>query len=444
MHVPSGVRKFEYCALLRTLWVSSSLALPRFRNGSSQVRVLHVINSVHPGGGGPVECIAQISGELGRTGDHVEVAAIADEPASSWFDRIPAKVHGLGPALGRYSLSFVAARWLRFNVGRFDAVVVHGIWQYQALATYWALSDRKIPYFVYAHGMLDRSLRGSNPVRYAKKFVYWLLSARAILKNASGVLFTSCEEEARSYGFFPADGWKRIVVGNGIAPPPPVLTAQLARFHNRFPNLRSKRVILFLGRIHPVKGLDTLIRSFSEIASRVANLHLLVAGGGSASYEASLKNLSNSLVGLDNVTWAGILTGEEKWAAYEVAELFVLPSHSDSFGIAVVEALATGTPVLISDKVGIWRTITKHAAGSVCGDDRESLTTNLEKCCAVDTHRAQIGANALACFEENYRVSHAAANLRNAIRATLSETRSESRYVPPLLQPSDASTERHF
>src|SRR5258708_18896545 len=218
-------------------------------------------------------------------GDHVEVAAIADEPASSWFDRIPAKVHGLGPALGRYSLSFGAARWLQSNAGRFDAAVVHGIWQYQALATYWALSGRKIPYFVYAHGMFDRSLRRSNPVRYAKKFVYWLLCARAILKNASGVLFTSCEEEARSHGFFPADGWKRIVVGNGIASPPRVSKAQLARFYERFPKLRSKRVILFLGRIHPVKGLDTLIRSFSGIASRVANLHLLVAGGGSAFFQ---------------------------------------------------------------------------------------------------------------------------------------------------------------
>jgi glycosyltransferase involved in cell wall biosynthesis len=358
-------------------------------------------------------------------GHHVEVAAFGDATASAWFDRFPAKVHGLGPGLGRYSFSRKGSLWLRSNVARFDAVIIHGIWRHDALSTYRALRTHKIPYFIYPHGTLDYSLRRLDPLRYARKLIYWALCARSLLKGASGVLFASAEEAGRARGF-SSPRWRSIVVGSGIEQPPQISAAQLVRFYERFPNLWGKRVILFLGRIHEIKGLDILIRSFSHVSSKFGNLHLLIAGRGDAAYEASLKGLSQSLPGLENVSWAGVLTGQEKWAAFEIAELFVLPSHQDSFGLAVVEALATGTPVMISNKVGIWKTVSQYAAGVVCGDDYESLTANLENWFHENSRIAEIRTNAVACFSENYLVHHAAVNLRNAISAALSGMRSKA------------------
>jgi glycosyltransferase involved in cell wall biosynthesis len=140
------------------------------------------------------------------------------------------------------------------------------------------------------------------------------------------------------------------------------------RILNAFPRLREKSFLLFLGRLHEKKGCAELIRAFAEIEN--SSLQLVLAGPcANDDYLQRLKRLTNELNLGKTITFCGMLTGNLKWGAFAAAEAFILPSHQENFGIAVVEALACGTPVLISNKINIWREIVNDACGFAAEDD---------------------------------------------------------------------------
>jgi len=380
------------------------------------VRILHVINSVHPREGGTAECVAQIGSFLDRSGEEVEVVTCADPPEASWVRDFPVRVHGLGPGVGRYAFSPRVLPWLRANVDRFDVVVVNGLWQYQGLAAYMAVRGKPIPYFVYAHGMLDPWSRWAAPFKYLKKIAYWSVFARHLLNDASAVLFTSELEAELATHFFPTEAWTGVVVGNGIAEPPNVKLADIRALQHRFPEIREKRVLLFLSRIHEKKGIDILLRAFSAVHASHPELHLVICGSGEAQYEAKLRQLAEHLSLHGSVTWTGLLRDAAKWAAFEVAEAFVLPSHQENFGISVVEALAMGTPVIISDKINICATIRDDGAGLVCVDHVDDLTRALVQWLGYSSsQRMLLKQRAADCFHRHYSVAGAANKVRSVM-----------------------------
>jgi glycosyltransferase involved in cell wall biosynthesis len=304
----------------------------------------------------------------------------------------------------------------------FDAIIVNGLWQYQGLSAFRAVAKSHVPYFVYAHGMLDPWSRRAHPFRYAKKFAYWLLFTRRFLRDAAAVIFTSDEEAQLAKGFFPGSDWNGYVVGNGIAEPPPFSGEAERDLMNRFPELHGRRVLLFLGRLHEKKGLDLLLRAFAATKPSERNLHLLICGSGEAAYEHALHSLAASLGLADRITWAGLTLGDAKWAALRLSELFVLASHQENFGIAIVEALAVGTPVLISDKVNIYRTIEQHGAGLVCDDNEKSLTAALSRWDSMSMEaKRTMRADARDCFHAYYSAKSAANKLRACIAGHVQE-----------------------
>jgi len=144
--------------------------------------------------------------------------------------------------------------------------------------------------------------------------------------------------------------------------------AQREAFFAAYPHLRGKRLLLFLSRIHVKKGCDLLIEAFARVAASDPSLHLVMAGPDQTGWQAELEVQAQRLGIGDRITWPGMLSGNLKWGAFHAADVFVLPSHQENFGVAVAEALACGLPVLISNKVNIWREIEADCAGLVAPD----------------------------------------------------------------------------
>jgi glycosyltransferase involved in cell wall biosynthesis len=312
----------------------------------------------------------------------------------------------MGPGLGNYGYSPRLIPWLRKNGASFDLWIVNGIWQYHAGAA--ARTARKMgkPYLVYTHGMLDPWSRRAHPIKYLKKLAYWLLLERATLRRAAAVCFTAAEEAHLARRYFPIGSWNEAVIGAGVGDPPGVSAAQVAAFRAAFPHLAGKRLLLYLSRVHPKKGLDLLMGAFARVAHRDPDLHVLIVGDGAAGYVESLQAMAARLGIGDRVTFTGPLYGERKWVAYEEAELFVLPSHQENFGIVVAEALAMRLPVCISNRVNIWREIAAAKAGLVCSDTESDLTVALEKWLSHSAaERASYAEAARACFDANFHIS---------------------------------------
>ena len=376
------------------------------------VRYLHVIHSLNPEHGGPPQGVKQLASAAIRLQHQVEVVTL-DSPATPWHRQWPCTVHCLGPGLLKYGFAPQFPRWLRQNVTRFDAVIVNGLWQYHSFATWRVLRGSSVPYYVFAHGMLDPWFKRQYPLKHLKKLLYWPWAECRVLHDAQAVLFTSHEEMLLARQSFNRYSAKEVVVSYGT-PGLPVDDAVARRelFLQQHPQLRGKRLFLFLGRIHPKKGCDLLIEAFAPIARLDRSLHLVLAGPYQTGMQARLTRLAQRLEVAHAITWTGMLRGDLKAGAFHAAETFVLPSHQENFGIAVAEALSCRIPVLISNKVNIWREVCADQAGFAADDTLAGTRQLLHKWLALSREeRERMAHNAARCFSQRFHIDTAAINI---------------------------------
>jgi glycosyltransferase involved in cell wall biosynthesis len=378
------------------------------------VKILHVTCSMNPALGGLSACIRSLAPAMAELGHPSEIVCL-DAPEAPFLPSIPAPVHALGPAHLGYAYAPRLRPWLKAEVPRFDAVIVHGLWQYPGLATHGVLArPGSPPCFVFSHGMLDPWFKRQYPLKHLKKWFYWWLAERRILRSAAAVLFT-CEEERRlARESFAGSSYRERVVAFGTAAPPDDPAGQREAFFQRMPELRHQPYWLFLGRIHPKKGVDLLIAAYARLAAGGCTLPRLVMAGpcADADYLRQLQAQAAALCPAGAVSWPGMLNGDVKWGALRAAEAFVLPSHQENFGIAVVEALACGTPVLISDQVNIWREIAADGVGLVGPDTAEGTFCLLSRWAALeDEARDRMRAAARGSFQRRYEIGAVAHSL---------------------------------
>ena len=341
------------------------------------MQVLQLIRSINPKDGGTVNAVLQLHHAFEAL-DYTSHIATLDNPLEPWLDGFPAAI-ALGPVNSSYGLSFQYMTWLRRNAKDYALIIVHGLWQFPSFAALSILPEQKVPYFVFPHGMLDPWFKENYPLKHLKKVVYWLLLERRFIKTAQAILYTSEQERTSAKRTFPAfPSTTEKVVTLGAAPPSVTRNQLIDTFFKRFEDLSRKKIIIFLGRFHEKKGIDIVLESFAKCCADDSALHLVMAGPDDDNKAEELKALSGKLGIKHRITWAGMLTGEIKWGALAAAELFFLPSHQENFGIAVVEALSMGTPVLISDKVNIWEIIITQKGGLVCDDIEKSATDSLK------------------------------------------------------------------
>ena len=338
---------------------------------------------MNPAYGGPPHGIRASIRAMAAMGVDNEVVC-CDAPWAEWIGRDAFPLHALGP--GQFGFSFTPrlGPWLRGNAGRFDAVVLHGMWQWPGICSLRAVAsgmkyDRskdappanRLPLlFLMPHGMLDPWFQrdSSRRVKAVRNWFYWWLVERRVVNGAAGVLFT-CEEELRlartTFGVYRPR--RELNVGYGIEAPPAFSERMRAAFLERVPGLGERPYLLFLGRIHPKKGVDLLVCAYSNILKteklKTGFPDLVIAGPGWDSRYG--KRIKEQISGEARIHKVGMLEGEAKWGALYGCEAFTLPTHQENFGIAVVEALGCKRPVLISDKVNIWREIAEDGAGLV-------------------------------------------------------------------------------
>ncbi len=375
------------------------------------MKILRVISSMDPRAGGPSEGIRQIQKALPSHGVEVEVVC-CDELDASWINESSMKIHALGKGKGTYGYSKSLMPWLEQNVKKYDKVIIHGLWQYHGLAAMRACTERGVPYHVYTHGMLDPWFKKTYPLKHLKKWLYWPWAEYRVLKNARSVIFT-CEEERRlareSFWLYRVN---ESVTSYGTATPPQDADGLSAVFADAFPDLAGRRFVLFLSRIHEKKGCDLLIQAFAKVAAQDPELQLAIAGPDQTGLKAKLQALAEYHGIAHRIHWLGMLSGDLKWGAFHASEAFILPSHQENFGIVVAEALGCGKPVLMSNKVNIWREIEADKAGIVANDDLAGTESLLTKWIAMSNEERRVmSENAISCFTNRFTVDAMANSL---------------------------------
>ena len=389
------------------------------------MKTLRIITSMDPRQGGPSQGIRNSIPALQRMGIENEVVCL-DDPTADFIGQDSFTIHALGRGKTPWAYQPRLEQWLLANIHRYDALIVHGLWQYHSYATYKIVKryrksteSKGIPaLYVMPHGMLDPYFQraSSRRLKAIRNWLLWWLIERPIVNHADGILFT-CEEElllARQT-FDRYQPRKELNVGYGI-PAAPRNSAKLAHeFQVAYSIDPNQPYWLFLSRIHEKKGIDLLIKAYQKLLTETGMLPpLVIAGPGlDTTYGKEMIELANPT---SEISFVGMLTGDLKWGALYGCELFVLPSHQENFGIAIVEAMACGKPVLISDKVNIWREIVAGGGGLV-GEDSASGTYNLLKQWHALSHdqKNELAQASKRIFEMSFTVDQAAMSLFNTL-----------------------------
>jgi glycosyltransferase involved in cell wall biosynthesis len=396
----------------------------------SSLHILHVIGSLSPAAGGPPEAVRQLVDAYIEVGAGIELVCL-DKPGESFLSGIACPVHALGPSfLGKYGFSLRLWRWLDGNAHRFDALVMNGIWTFPGVAVRSAARRARKPYAVFTHGMLDPWFNRKYPLKHLKKLIYWPLQ-HAVLHDAEAVFFTAKAERDLAKTSFRPSNWKSVVVPYGINDPDAdkmegrgTPAEQIEAFYRRLPELRGRRYLLFLARIHEKKGCDLLLQAFARTAPAVPEMDLVIAGPDQEGMQGRLQRLAEKHGIAGRVHWPGLIGGDLKWGAIRACDAFVLPSHQENFGVAVVESLAAGRPVLISNQVNIWPEIEGDGVGLVDDDTVEGAQRLLRRWFELPAaEREAMAARARPSFLARFAMNRAAVAINSVFHSA--EHRSE-------------------
>jgi glycosyltransferase involved in cell wall biosynthesis len=188
------------------------------------------------------------------------------------------------------------------------------------------------------------------------------------------------------------------------------------RFRAAHPELADRPIVLFLSRFDRKKGLELLLPAFAEIRRQFANAALVLAGSGDDVLLAELREQARNLGIADNIVWTGFLQGDAKRAAFADADVFVLPSWSENFGIAVVEAMAAGCPVVVTDQVAIHGDISRAGAGYVVPCQPAAIAAAIARVLGDASARAVMGSKGRCLTQTQYSLGAVTGKLVAAYR----------------------------
>ena len=324
------------------------------------MRAIHTLPAIGIEGSGPCYSVPRLCEALMRAGVETTLAVLDWIPGIAAPDYVKRFPLGLGPRrLGR---SPAMARWLVERVRRGEVQVIHnhGLWMMPNVYPGWASKVGEVRLVVSPRGMLSEWALNHHGLR---KRVFWVLLQRQALARTDcfHVTAESEFEEVRRLGFRQPVA----VLPNGIDVPPYEKPAPVPR-----------RRLLYLGRIHKKKGIDLLLQAWRAVAPKFPEWELIIAGPDDGGYLGEMRRLAGDL-GLERVSFHGPVYGEDKLRLYRSADLYVLPTYSDNFALTVAEALATGTPAIVS-KGAPWSGLEKEGAGWWAEIGLDSLVTALE------------------------------------------------------------------
>jgi glycosyltransferase involved in cell wall biosynthesis len=361
------------------------------------LKILHVIPSVGRLRGGPSVAVRTIAQGLVNHGIVVDIATTDDNGTGRLAVPLGQPVIEDGVTywyfprqIPFYTVSWPLSRWIDVHVEEYDVLHIHALFSFSAtVGAFWA-ARRGIPYVVRPLGVLNSwGIRNRRPL--LKKLSLRLIERR-MLAHAAAVHFTS--EQERCEAELATPGTRSVVIPNPVASLGADEKQSAEPFLTRHPDLAGRRVVLFLSRVDPIKGLDLLLNGFARIRKVLPDAVLVVAGNGEESFLARLRAQAQQLGMQRDVIWAGFLEEAAKRAAFAAADVFVLPSYSENFGIAVVEAMANGLPVIVSDRVAIHHEVAQAKAGIVVRCDAYEVQQALVQILGSRSVRDQMARNA--------------------------------------------------
>jgi glycosyltransferase involved in cell wall biosynthesis len=335
------------------------------------MRVLQVIPSVGAVRGGPSQAVLELVSALLPLGVDTEIVSTDDNgpgvlnvPHGRFLDyagvpvRFFPRFSPLLRPLREFAFSASLTRWLQANVRNYDIVHVHALFSYPSSAAMLITRRRQVPYICRPSGLLCHWSLQQSP---ARKRAFLALVDRSNLNGASAVEFTSEQEQSEASALKLKAA--TFVLPYGLHPPAIIPTAR-EQVCARLQIPKGDFVILFMSRLHPKKGAHYLLEGLKSLAP--APIHVIIAGTGEVEYNAQLEMLAGRSWLRERVHFVGFAEGQWKQMLLQAADLFILPSQSESFAIAVLEALGAGTPVITTPTVPLATLIRKFDLGWLC------------------------------------------------------------------------------
>ncbi len=330
------------------------------------MHVLHVMPSVARTFGGPTQSLIGYVGASSAMGITSSIAApaVADADRAWLREQIgDAQMHFFpGISFGTFMASPALLGWLASQRKQFDLIHVHGLLNLTSSLAARITRHRHQPVIVRPFGTLSRYTFTHRRTWLKRRYFHVL--DRPNLRRAHGLHFTTNEERDEAQ-------WHDLdfACRSFVVPPPLHLVSMDAA-----PPIRpGTGHVLYLGRLHPKKNVESLLRAWPHIAQRIRGARLTIAGDGDGDYVASLKTLAYELGIGPRIAFPGFVHGKEKTELLNTANVFVLPSFQENFGVAVLEAIAAGVPVAIAPEVQLAAFVRQHRLGRVAATDPETL-----------------------------------------------------------------------
>lgn len=412
------------------------------------MKILHIIPSLSPVRGGPSQAVLEMVYAQRQQGIDALIATTNDHGNTTYTAPYGQRIESgylpelLGPsvpilvfprvlsqvaALREFAIAPSMTPWLWQHSLEFDLIHVHAIFNYPTTVGMAIARARRIPYIVRPLGSL---CRWSLEQGQAKKQLYLRSVGQRLLTDSHALHFTTSQErqEALEAGF----GGASFILPHGVQMPTPIINAH-RKLRERLHIPKEHQVMLFLSRLHPKKGLEHLINALAVIRDK--NFTLVIAGSGEPDYEATL-NQHIQTAGLSHqVRQIGFVSGEWKNCLLQGSDLFVLPSYSENLGIAVLEAMAAGLPVVTTPEVAIAPLIQHHQTGLVSAAHPASLATAIQHYLHHPERAHRDGQNGKALVENQFSWPVQAARLAEQY-ARLSQQFPRTMPIPQIAESS--------
>lgn len=371
------------------------------------MKILHVIANLSPRYGGPVKVCRELTSELTRQGVETTLYSTnLDFPKGILSVPTDLIISDGGVRIRYFSVSFPPlaisnqmASAIIQNMQSFDLIHIHGIYRFpQTFAAWYARKIGK-PYIIRPHGSLDPFLYKQKKNRLLKRLYEHLIELRN-LRKAQAIHFTS--EEERELTKFLCLNDNGVVIPNGIDISKYSSLPEPNKFRDLYKIGKNVPVVLFLGRLHFKKGLDLLIPAFANVLDNFPTAILVLAGPDNNGYIGHLRKLINENNIAEHVIFTGMLSEKETIDAYVDANVFVLSSYTENFGMTVVEAMACRLPVVISDKVNIWQEVQNARAGIVVPCDVKALSNGIIEILLNGDQAAIMGNSGFKLVQQRY------------------------------------------
>lgn len=363
------------------------------------MNILHYIESTAFKFGGPARFALDASRVMAAEGHASTILTpdATDSPAA-WLEEVGCRAEGT-PTVGRLGslirpggfIGLGGMRQVRASLRKADVVHLHGVWAPSNLQVAAAARSMGVPYVISVHGMLDD---WSMTQRAGKKRAFLTLGGRHMLERAARVHCTAQAEVDQSKKWYPKGAEAIIPYLMDLDPYRDLPGPALARQKFAALNSDGAPTVLFLSRLHYKKGPEFLLRAAAQLKQFGVTGKIAFAGTGDAAYIDSLKAMAAELGVEDRVHFLGMVVGREKLSLYQSADLFVLPTSQENFGLVLIEALACGTPVITTKGVDIWRDVEASGSGMICDQAPQVLAQTISTVLNDRTLRAGMAAKA--------------------------------------------------